>query len=160
MDCVPPTLSGKNRCTGIMNNSKVYDFLEKDYYKKYLLPKKKYKPNPAELKCKKPCQLMENRVHLVESTPIDVNVEKPTITLRFLESVEVKTKVRLSLSQISLKINQLSLTFRFTNQQCWRSGSTDPDPPIFTRIQIRNNFMRISYLRILNIPYILICKLS
>ena len=99
MYCIPPTLSDKNRCTGIIKNSTILDYLNNKYYIKYIAPKTHYKLNAAELECPQPCQIMENYVHLVESTPINVHAtpfEKPTITLRFLDTVKFRKKVRIT----------------------------------------------------------------
>ena len=91
MDCVPPVLSRKNRCTGNIINKTVYDYLNTKFSEMYLTPMSQYKPNKAERKCLQPCQIMENHVHLVGSSPI--SFEAPTITLRFSETVQIKTKV-------------------------------------------------------------------
>ena len=94
MDCVPPVLSKKNRCTGKIINKTVCDYLYTKFYEMYLSPLSQYKPNAAQRKCLQPCQIMENHVHLVGSSPIQNGYkEAPSITLRFSETVQVKTKV-------------------------------------------------------------------
>ena len=100
MNCVPPVLSKKNRCTANIINKTVYDYLDTKFFGKYLFPLSQYKRNAAEQNCLQPCQVMENHVHLVGSSPIqNSRGERPTITLRFSETVQVKTKVSFSIIQ-------------------------------------------------------------
>ena len=105
MDCVPSVLSKKNRCAGNIINETVYDYLYTKFSKMYITPLSQYKPNAAQRKCLQPCQIMENHVHLVGSSPIQLSLEAPTITLRFSETVQVKTKVSFVL--------HLKLTFTY-----------------------------------------------
>ena len=100
MACVPPVISKKNRCIGNIMNKTVYDYLDTKFSRMYLSPMSQYKPNKAERNCLQPCQIMENHVHLVGSSPIQTRFrESPTITLRFSETVQVKTKVSFSIVQ-------------------------------------------------------------
>ena len=91
MDCVPSVLSKQNRCAGNIINKTVHDYLYTKFSKMYVTPLSQYKSNAAQQKCLQPCQIMENHVHLVGSSPI--GFEAPTITLRFSETVQIKTKV-------------------------------------------------------------------
>ena len=96
MNCVPPVLSKRNRCTGNIINKTIYDYLNTKFIEKYLFPLRQYKHNAAERNCLQPCQVIENHVHLVGSSPIQTSYgfsEAPSITLRFSETVQVKTKV-------------------------------------------------------------------
>ena len=100
MNCVPPVLSKKKRCTGNIINRTVYDYLDTKFYEKHLSPLSQYKHNAAERNCLQPCQIIENHVHLVGSSAIQNSFgfgEAPTITLRFSETVQVKTKVSFSI---------------------------------------------------------------
>ena len=100
MACVPPVISKKNRCIGNIMNKTVYDYLDTKFSRMYLSPMSQYKPNKAKRNCLQPCQIMENHVHLVGSSPIQNGYgEVPTITLRFSETVQVKTKVSFSIVQ-------------------------------------------------------------